>query len=66
MKAALLVIATIRRGIIVFIKKEENTRIEAIQAATMIHISHPDGRGEDVRPIVTRSCARGARATRRG
>jgi len=37
----LLTIATIRSGIIVFMKNDENTRNAAIQAAITIHICHP-------------------------
>jgi hypothetical protein len=42
----LLAIATIRSGIIVFMKNAQKTRIEASQAATTIHISHLGGEGQ--------------------
>src|SRR6266516_2087779 len=42
MKATLLTMAAILSGTIVFMKKDENTRNAASQAATTIHISHLD------------------------
>jgi hypothetical protein len=43
MKATLLTMATIRNGIIVFMKNEEKTRTAATQAVTTSHISDLQG-----------------------